>query len=260
MVMLIGMTLSLLENKGALFHFSSINLFYFALVDIIDSLDFNIAYSPFALKSILYQVAQQKTEAFVELFRDNAYPNVKDIDGFLKSLLLIVRRAAIADSIGQKILLDIIVDNIGKEELTFIQDEEENMYIKDFLQFYQEPLWKFANSKIILDNEVDMMDGLLRWPVEVDGKKVGYGFVDSKSEPWVQMSDVAVSLVARYFCFVESDDYEAQIKSFSERQNDNFKRFNRLLAASEKENKLFWHFTDDIRIIQRFSDCVMNNL
>lgn len=247
--------LSLLEDKGALIHFSSVNLFYFALVDIIDSLDFNVAYA-FALKSILYQVAQRDSDAFVGLFRQHTYPDVRDVDGFLKALSNIVTRSSIEDTYGKGALLQVIQKNMGRKELTFIQDEQQNMYIKDFLPFYQEPLWKFANSQIVLDNEVDMMAGLLKWPVEVNGKKVDYSFVDSQTEPWVQMSDVAVSLVARYLCFVDTDDYKEQIGSFTERQMDNFKQLNRILAASEKGNKLFWHFTEDIRIIRRFSDCV----
>lgn len=248
--------LNLLNEKNGLIHFGSVNLFYFALVDIIDSLDFNRAYV-FGLKSILYQIAQQVPEQFVQLFQENTYPDVKDVDKFMEELIDIVDNTTIEEQLGKQVLLKVLKNNYGRLALTFIQDEEENMYIKDFLPFYQEPLYKFAYSNIILDNEIDMKEGLEDCPVEVNGKKVNYQFVDSQSEPWVQMSDVAASLVARYLCFVENDDYEKRVAGFSQRQMDNFTLLNRILAASERENKLFWHFTEDMRIVQRFSDCVM---
>lgn len=247
--------LNLLDEKCALIHFSSVNLFYFALVDIIDSLKFDINYV-FGLKSILYQVAKQNTDSFVNLFHDFTYPDVTDTDGFLGALENIIKSTNISDETGKHVLLYTIKQNKGKEELTFIQEETQNVYIKDFLPFYQEPMYKFANSDIVLDNEVDMMAGLIDWPVEVNGKRVNYSFVDSKDVPWVQMSDVAASLVARYLYFVDNDNFEDVIKQFSERQLDNFRHLNRILAASERENKLFWHFTDDIRVVGRFSDCV----
>ena len=210
-----------------------------------------------SLKSILYQVAQQFPEQFVQLFQDNTYPDVKDVDKFMEELIEIVENTTIEDYLGKQVLLSVLKNNCGRTELTFIQDEEVNMYIKNFLPFYQEPLYKFAYSNIILDNELDMMEGLIEYPVEVNGKRVNYQFVDSKSEPWVQMSDVAASLVARYLYFVEDDDYEKRVAGFTPRQMENFKQLNRILAASESENKLFWYFTEDMRIVQRFSDCVM---
>lgn len=247
--------LALLEKKEALIHFSSVNLFYYALVDIIDSLDYDVSYT-YVLKSVLYQVAMQNPNVFVELFRDNTYPDVKDVDKFMKALIMIVNRTTISDPIGKQVLLDVLISNMGKPKLTFIQDEKPRVFIGSFLQFYQDPLYKFMNSKIVFDNELDMMDGLLKTPVEVNGKKSIYQFVDSKSEPWVQMSDVVASLVARYLCFVESDDYLQTIKAFTPTQMENFKKLNSILAASERVNKLFWHFVDDGRIVQRFSECV----
>ncbi len=247
--------LVLLEEKGALVHFSSVNLFYYSLVDIIDSLDYDLNYS-FALKSVLYQVAMQYPDVFIDLFRDNTYPDVKDVNKFMETLVIIVNRTTISDPIGKQVLLDMLISNMGKSELAFIQDEKPRVFIESFLQFYQDPLYKFTNSIIVFDNELDMMEGLGETPVEVNGKKINYRFVDSKSEPWVQMSDVAVSLVARYLCFVESDDYLQKIEAFTKTQMANFKKLNSILAASEHENKLFWHFVDDGRIVQRFSECV----
>ena len=249
--------LNLLDEKRVLIHFSSVNLFYFALVDIIDSLKFDLTYVH-GLKSVLYQVAQQNPDSFVNLFRDYTYPDVKDIDGFLNDLETIINSTTISDAIGKQVLLYTIKENKSRKELMFIQEETQNIYIKDFLPFYQEPMYKFANSDIVLDNEVDMKAGLNDWPVEVNGKKVNYSFVDSKDVPWIQMSDVAASLVARYLYFVDADDYKDKINQFTEQQLNNFKHLNRILAASERENKLFWHFTDDIRVVGRFSNCVNN--
>lgn len=247
--------LSLLEDKGALIHFSSVNLFYFALVDIIDSLEYDHRMM-LGLKSILYQVATKDPVVFVDLFKTHTYPDVKDVDKFLNSLAQIINETAINNRLGKMILLDVVRSNMGRKELTFIQDEEPNVYIYNFLPIYQEIFYKFANSNIILDNEDDMMDELSNNPVEIDGNKVKYQFVDSKSEPWIQMSDVVSSLVARYFCFVESDDYDSKISEFTSRQMENLKQLNRILAMSERENKLFWHFVDDARIIDRFTKCV----
>ena len=249
--------LNLLDEKRALIHFSSVNLFYFALVDIIDSLKFDLTYV-YKMKSVLYQVAQQNPNSFLTLVRDHTYPDVKDVDRFLGALETIIKATAISDEIGKQVLHYTIKQNFGRKELSFIQEETQNIYIKDFLPFYQEPMYKFANSDIVLDNEVDMMASLNDWPVEVNGKKVNYSFVDSKDVPWIQMSDVAMSLVARYLYFVDADDYKDKINRFSDRQLNNFKHLNRILAASERENKLFWHFTDDIRVVGRFSDCVNN--
>lgn len=247
--------LTLLEKKGALIHFSSVNLFYYAMVDIIDSLDYDVSYT-YALKSVLYQVAMQNPDVFVELFRDNTYPDVKDVDKFMNALAVIVNSATISDPIGKQVLLDVLISNMGKSELSFIQDEKPRVFIESFLHFYQDPLYMFTNSKIVFDNELDVVEDLLELPVEVNGEKINYQFVDSKSEPWVQMSDVAASLVARYLYFVEADDYMRKIESFTTTQLDNFKKLNSILAASERENKLFWHFVDDCRIVQRFSECV----
>lgn len=247
--------LSLMEKKGALIHFSSVNLFYYSLVDIIDSLDYNLNYS-YALKSVLYQVAMQNPYCFVKLFRDNTYPDVKNLEKFMQTLVMIVNKTTILDTVGKHVLLNVLISNMGKPELTFIQDENPRVFIESFLHFYQAPLYKFANSIIVFDNELGMMDGMMNNPVEVNGKMVDYRFVDSKTEPWIQMSDVAASLVARYLCFVESEDYMQKIEAFTTTQMENFKKLNYILAASERENKYFWHFVDDGRVVQRFSECV----
>lgn len=247
--------LTLLERKDALIHFGSVNLFYYALVDIIDSLDYDVSYT-YALKSVLYQMAMQDSDAFVDLFRNHTYPDVQDVGEFMRELLVIVNRTNIADPIGKQVLLGVLLRNMDRTELTFIQDEEPRVFVESFLHFYQAPLNKFSNSTIVFDNEMDMKDGLLENPVEINGEKVNYQFVDSQSEPWVQMSDVASSLVARYLFFVESEGYLQEIKAFTSTQMMNFKKLNGILAASERENKLFWHFIDDGRIVQRFSECV----
>lgn len=244
-------TLDLVESKGWNVHFIMVQVWYYAFVDVIDSIsdDLSLVHG---LKATLYKILKNKPEETVRLFGKYHYPDIKEKDKvfFLEELEKHVLGFIEADSnFLNKIMSEILLKKINeakkKEKLTFIQDETANEWVKMFGQFYTAEIYSYPNRTLVFDTEKQVERLLTETLIEVNGVELkNYSFSDSADNPMIQVCDYVVSILRKYFIFADRviTDIIADIDKFDEQQMQRFKLLNRVLKRSLGNNPLYFHY------------------
>lgn len=71
-------------------------------------------------------------------------------------------------------------------------------------------------------------------------------FVDSKDDQLIQLSDILIGLIGKYFEFInntELDDISNQLKNLNKYQINTIQLFDKLLFLSEMKNRAYIHLT-----------------
>lgn len=251
--------LNLLEEKGWHIHFSSLNLLYWSIVDILDSIDACVSDQECGimnLKAMLYSVAKSDKDRLVKMMYRHKYPDIKDmksLHSFIEELIEMCRNYDVhSDSAMSKHKERLIAClNIGLQQTSapFIQNEQELMLLKSFRDIYLAEIYTWVNSTLVFDKEDDIISSLEEVNVEVDERKVeNYTFADSKSNTMIQLSDIAVGIVSKYLQFIDTygTNAEAEIARFSKEQMNTFNKLNRDLKKSRDHNSVFFPQTNSI--------------
>ena len=98
---------------------------------------------------------------------------------------------------------------------------------------------------MILDAEKQVEKALWDDIIEVDGEILtNYRFEDSASNPMIQVCDYVVSILRKYFIFLDQgmNNIETEINRLDEQQQKNFKLLNKVMKQSLDYNHLFFHY------------------
>ena len=209
--------LQFLNDNDIFVHYSSLNVFYWAIVDIVDSAIVNseaaMQLDPtFAnhLKNDLYKLSRLEIDSVIELFYNYEYPNIKSdkVIPFIEDLTSLFD--GYIDSpeyhFGLESLRQILKEAKKAESLPFIMEEEDFVLLKDLSHFYLRPIYLFKNSTHILDNEDSISEIFQDYRIlDGDDEIKNYSFVDSQSNPMVQLSDVFVGLIGKFKNYINSN-------------------------------------------------------
>lgn len=186
-------------------HFSNVNNLYWAIVDIIDTVE-EPAYVPFAfdLKKSLYKVACTNYSDFYRLLVSCNYPNVigQDIRRFYQGIIDFVENIPGELSFEMEMLRQNLKSARKQKELVFLQGNEEKTVVDSYFNFYIRPLGIFPTAKHIFDNEFQIEDQLKPYAFSCNGASINYEFVNSVNTPLIQVSDCVVGLMGKYFEFL----------------------------------------------------------
>lgn len=209
----------LLDNNIPI-HFIRVNLFYYGLVDIIDSICTNDRfkeYDPINLKNELYTLAKKDISGLINLLYRYNYPNIKksDISSFITEFLSFT----FLNDPSSENLIKLFKSALDLKELVFIQDNQDKILYENLQQFYNCPIYTYINSEHIFDNETDIENRFKDIVFTNNGIELNnYRFVDSKSDVFIQISDVIVGIISKYAEFIDSRD--SLIKWFNNLSND----------------------------------------
>lgn len=240
-------------------HYSSINILYWSIVDIVDSaiansevamqLDLNFSNH---LKNDLYKLSKLEIESVIELFYNSDYPNLKkeSVLEFIEELTSIFDEYIDTQEfhLGLESLRQILKEAKKRDSLPFIMDEEDRILIENFSQFYLRPIYLFKNSNHIFDNEVAISEILASYKIIDDSKEIkNYSFVDSQSDLFIQASDIFVGLMGKFASYINTSSREKIISDFdslSEKQLSNIDVLINLIGKSNSKNVAFLHSID----------------
>lgn len=226
--------LDLFIEQNWMMHFSAVELFYYAIVDNVDSV-MEVDADNYQIKNELYRILRHNISLTQQIIVQYEYPNVRDskkID-FLNSCI--------------KVLDNYIVDTgraQEKTELSFIQDEDAGILLQSFLHFYVRPIYMFKNSLIIFDEELSIQEKLESYCLSLDGAtQNNYQFVNSKENVMVQLSDVMIGIIARYLRFVNMNlnCVDDAVSKFNANQLASLYQLNNILNISVSDNPAFWN-------------------
>lgn len=244
----------ILENDFYI-HYFNLNVLYWSIVDIVDSIIDNLDFankqlfipSHMLVKSDLYKVIASDQESFLKTLREFEYPNIKEdkISGFTEFLIDFVNaNSSILDN-DRKYLLNKFMEGAkGSSELFFIMNEKDHILISDFFEFYLRNTFLFKNSKHIFDTETEIEAIFSKYELSDNGQVIdNYAFVDSKSMYEVQVSDVIAGLLAKYFTFISDtnvDDLKNIKSNLNDTQKNNLKLLETIIDKSDNVSHGFF--------------------
>lgn len=251
-----------IKEKGCHIHFLSLNLTYWSIVDILDSIEnidlFQINY----LKAMLYRVIKSDIRSAIDIFNKYSYPdlkNSKDVSDFMNNIKKLCYAYSVQCPKHLKETLALLVENLEKgslqPEAIFIQNEEKSVLVKNFREFYTQQIYTFINSNITFDKENDIMRYLNNTQFIIDGKILSnYEFVDSKSNVMIQISDIVVGIIAKYLHTIDltTEQISHYISQFDENQLRRFQKLNNLINYSLEYNPTFVHQITSIELSNLF--------
>lgn len=251
--------LKYLLNSECFIHYSSLNILYYSIVDIVDSAIVNSESATklgptFAnrLKNDLYKLAKLEIDAVIDLFYEFQYPNIKqnDVLSFIEALTSLFDEylQTFEFHFGLESLRQILKESKKKGSLPFIMDEEDYILLKDFSQFYLRPVYIFKNSQHFFDNELSILEIINDFKLVNEGQEFkNYSFVDSKSSLIIQASDIFVGLIGKLGHYLNTSTREkinADLKLLTDKQKDTMKLLLSVIDKSNEKNIGFLHATD----------------
>lgn len=256
-----------LTQRNIHIHFSAVDIVYWSVVDIIDSILVNRLHDTRVLhareyKNLLYRVLKRDLVLTSKMLFSADYPDIAP--GATRVFL--ERLVAMVESSGHVLLPDeavrltrLLLDGMDDAVLEFIQDEERHVLISAFDGFYRNVICLYKDSRHFLDREDVIAERLAKAPLkDGDAPYMGYVFLDSKADPGIQVADVVVGLLGKYWTYVNSTDYDAMVadmKSLSAAQRTTVSALKRAIEASDRVSDGFLHTTicdDDVKKHQRF--------
>lgn len=256
--------LNYIINSPLYVHYSSINLLYYSIVDIVDSAILNSEaakqldqFFAFKLKNDFYKLCMLELEAIIEIFHKFKYPNIakEDIKKFINALVILFSKYenTFEFHFGLTSLKQILKESEKQESLPFVMDEEDHILIKNFSQFYIRPLYTFINSFHIFDKE-DYIEEIFDLH-KIDNDKKLYKFRNSNEDNLIQLSDILIGLLSKMFTFFSNtsiEDIEDHIKKYNSFQIKNLDLILDLINRSDKKNRAFIHNIDSIENLKKY--------
>ncbi len=251
--------LHFLRDNSLYVHYSSLNILYWSLVDIVDSaiISSEVAQQlgpQFSnhLKNDLYKLSKLEIDAVIDLFYRYEYPNIKSdsVLPFIEELTSLFD--AYIDTqefhFGLESLRQILKEAKKKDSLPFIQDEDDYILLKDLSHFYLRPIYLFKNSTHIFDNEDSISETLKDYKI-LDGEDEikNYTFVDSKTEQLIQLSDVFVGLMGKLTNYLNTstrEEIDNDFQTLTATQQANIDLLIQVIDKSHNKNIGFLHNTD----------------
>lgn len=230
-----------LNSKNIKIHYLALNYIYYALVDIVDA-----AMSQYplynheldlSLKDALYEIVKQDLDYFISVLYKYGYPHIMDTKGFMEEFLPFIEKWQANDEGNDDFIVEylrqIIKAAARQENLGFFSDGEKYIVFKDLSSIYESETIKFSKAEMIFDEEqsISKLEAISNLRAK---------FVDSKSEVLVQLSDVVVGIISRYYSFLESiESVITAIQEFTKTQKDILKKFLNIVKQSSQYNALF---------------------
>jgi hypothetical protein len=233
--------------EGLLVHYFVLDPLYWALVDIVDSVitQDHLAHMQavhWQLKNDLFAVLSADWADVAALFHRYDYPNVgRDGRGaFIGEVRQRLEdRQSLLGEFSYQMLKGVLDAGQKSDQLIYLEDELPNTLIDSFAGFFLERLCLFKNAKHRLDVEKVIQAKLADFRF-MDGTRElhHFSFVDSTTEPGVQISDCLVGLMGKFFSYVSRTE-PAQIiadrRALKPGQVRTLAKFNALLDRSNEE-------------------------
>lgn len=234
--------LSLIDRDGVAVHYHAQDNLYYSIVDIVDSLIVMPIHNVTAvfereLKNELYLCALQDPTAFLNELSSFGYPNVsrsnvRPFCEFLQWFISLRQSAECPPEEMEGFFLETLrqmVKTASREEsLAFLEGNKDDSLVDDFSSHYTTACALLPNASHIFDEESHVSMELVE-PLS------NYIFVDSKSEPLVQLADVWVGFLSRLFAFLDDwtrNPFVPSDKHLQSQEIDNLRTAKRLIDRS----------------------------
>jgi hypothetical protein len=217
--------LNWLIAEGLYVHCAVVDPLYWSIIDIVDSIlpvEGNAWLLPagHGLKSDLYNVLLQDRPGLIEMLYRYSYPNVGKAqqEPFVRELLeLAEAREELLPHFQYQMLRGALQMAAKQSALAYLEDEPANVLIDQLSGFFVNRICVLKNAQHIFDQEPWIEKALERMSFRDNGCEVSnFEFVASHDDPGIQLSDVMIGLLGKYFSFLnrmERDELE-RVRAF----------------------------------------------
>ena len=240
----------LTEHQIAI-HYSSINIVYWSIVDIVDSILASKRFDAFdygrrEMKNELYRITRKDELGFLTLMKRHGYPSIEgvkvadfiaDVEAFLD------QHEPEASNLPARMLQEMVSKAHALRELAFLK-EEPDVLIDNFSSFFTRPVLLFKNATHVFDREIQVENTLNTEGFRQRALGIVYRFSDSKADPGIQLADVVVGLIGKYQDFVEKHrlpELLARQKRWGAAQSQTFGLLRGLIDYSDTVSNAFLH-------------------
>ena len=196
-----------INNSKANIQYSIENNLYFALVDIVDSLNKpKMGKMLFPLKDALYRAAKAHLKDFALFLLNYGFPDVVKTENFWLELTCALDKIAredvcFRDDCWFSKLKTMVKDNakhLEQQENILITDNEKFELQGSYVPLYMRPCYTFLYAHHNFDEEKLIKKQMSRFALD------NYCFIDSVNEPLIQISDCFVSILSKILFFFDS--------------------------------------------------------
>lgn len=240
---------TLYDSKDVYIHWSTQNLLFYSLADIIDSISTDACYNIY-LKNMLYEAAVSNQD-IMRILAMFDYPNIKGeaINDFCTALQEWFKVARASDNIEEyknwNYLISKVMNIKTKKELSLITDNEDCLMIENFVSLYSLRIQIFANSELYFDECGIVQDNIDRFnDVLCTAKKPRYKFCNSKNNKLISLSDMITGLTGALMAYINTHNINRIKKDISKLnpiQKENLRLFFKLRIKSSSYNMHFEH-------------------
>lgn len=248
----IGIVLTWLINHDIYIHFSNINILYWSILDIVESIVADDAFSDYIpahreMKNELYRIVACDVPQFLGILKSYGYPNIAraQTGAFLGEVENFLELHNPEDTNLPTVMLKTIIRKARHlKELMFLVEETDGMLIDSFHNFFLQPIYIFKNSLHIFDHEAEIQKILSGFRLMDAEREIDFNFSDSKEIVGIQLSDVITGFLGKYFVFIENNSIVELLKKkdhFNSIQVKNLELLRRLIDASDEVSNGFFH-------------------
>lgn len=201
----------LIENKFYI-HYFNLNITYWSVIDIIDSIIGEL-HHPFysinhmLLKSDFYELANSNSDVFLNVLHEFNYPDIPEekVHDFCLWLIdFTCMHSCILSDFRANTLENLVKESLKIEELPFVSGFHGRELIGSFMVFYLRNLYLFKNSTHIFDEEKSIQNEIKNFPLTDNGMPIqNHVFVKSHNSEAVQLSDVIAGFLGKYFSYLK---------------------------------------------------------
>ena len=245
--------LNWLVDTDVLIHYSVLDVLYWSILDIIESLmpDGRIEINEIhiELKNELYFAVTLKPSQFMALLHSFGYPNIQrpDVGPFLEAVLRFVVQCVPVDrNVVTAILKQTLrrAANLPDLELIFLHDNQSGELIDDFSVHFMHCICIFKHGTHVLDRETYIEKTMKKVELRDGDRLLDYRFSDSKNEIGIQVSDVVTGLLGRHFSYLQQHSLpqlRQRMACFSNQQLQNLELIRKLIERSNSFSAALLH-------------------
>lgn len=232
-------------------HCSAINLLYYSLVDIIDSLISLPREMLDSMKNVLFRYVLKDKENFLMFLANYNYPNLnkENIGFFCNDFLEWIDSINPADEIEDfnfAFIRQLLKEAKKNNQYLYLENNQDGVMIENYKTLYLERLMTFPYSKHYFDEISEIQEGFDKYCDEVLKDNVFYEFVKSDGNYWIELSDIIAGIFGSFFIFLNTHDEDAINKSVNHMDDSskkNLVKFHLILDKATDEEEKFIHYS-----------------
>lgn len=249
----------LLSLDDVYIHWATLNLWYYALADIVDSVS-EIPFMNNEIKNTLYRFALLDKKTFFPLLAQYDYPNIKEgnIPEFCNAFIGWIDSLDSRNS-EEEFYLDVLRQGLKSSKrlnnLLYLQGNTDRLLIESFVPMYASRLGAFPNSEFHFDRIGIVEENISEFAnIYCSNKEPYYDFLDSANSLHIQLSDLIAGITCAFMAFINicnTDGILNQLHNLTPDQKQNLKLFCELRIKSANHNMFFDYMSNNFDQTQK---------